>query len=217
LQIITEGASGFHRVDYRFAPHNLFYWLSAGYGDAQWYGFATALDNPPTLEFLEFTAQTNATVETNQSLKSRAASSTASSPALTNPPAVSVSQLVVPFSEFSVAQWQWTGSGSDGCWLRSMDGPTIDALDNAQIRATNVVVLWASHTPDASGGTTWEINLNGSGRASVFTQGGRIDGTWQTNGSTPPRFQANNGEVIYLTPGNTWFQVLPPEIDVSAW
>jgi hypothetical protein len=79
-----------------------------------------------------------------------------------------------------------------------------------------VVALWAPYTPDAAGGTTWEINLSGSGRASIFTQGGRIEGTWQTDGSTPPRFKDANGASIYLSPGNTWFQVMPPEIDVTT-
>ncbi|MCL2530266.1 MAG: DUF3048 domain-containing protein [Coriobacteriia bacterium] len=213
LPVLTEGASGFHRVDFMSAPHNLFYYLPGGYADAGGMGIPMILSDPPTFEFLPTSggshgvggAPTGATTSSSDAAAQAA-----------NPPAAPVSKLVVPFSDFFSAEWTWTGEGSDGRWMRFMDGPTIDGIDEEQIGATNVVVLWAPHTPDAAGGTTWEIALNGSGRASIFTQGGRIDGNWHTDGTTPPRFYDDNGAAIRLTPGNTWFQVLMPGMDISA-
>jgi len=190
---LTEGAGGFYRVNFRYAPHNLYYDLTWGWGDAEWIGIETVTENPSTLEFLDLSKPN------------------------TNPKSVPVSGLIVPFSDGFIGEWEWVGEGASGRWMRSMDGKSYDANTNEQVGATNVVVMWTPHWPDAGEGITWEMSLNGSGRACIFTQGGRIDGTWETEHSyTPPRFFDDNGEEIRLTPGNTWFQVLPPDRDIST-
>jgi hypothetical protein len=38
--------------------------------------------------------------------------------------------------------------------------------------------------------------------------GKRIDGTWESDGTNPPRFKDTNNNPLKLTPGKTWFQVL---------
>jgi len=207
-----EGEEGFYRVDFRYAPHDLFYSLPQAYTVIQENGYEISLAYPPTFEFLKLSSPQEAAMATVVG-----ATAPEFSPDTVNPPATPVSQLIVPFSTGFENEWTWTGEGLSGGWLRSQEGPSIEAIDDTQIKATNVVVLWAPHYYVAAGGGTYEIDLTGSGYASVFTQGGRIDGTWTTDGTTPPRFRDYNGEIIYLTPGNTWFQVLPLSSDIVAW
>jgi hypothetical protein len=62
---------------------------------------------------------------------------------------------------------------------------------------------------DSSGGPVPEFVFVGSGRATVFTEGTRIEGTW-----TRPTLRSvatltrGPGQVIELTPGRTWIQLV---------
>ncbi|MEL6984720.1 MAG: DUF3048 C-terminal domain-containing protein, partial [Actinomycetota bacterium] len=62
---------------------------------------------------------------------------------------------------------------------------------------------------DASGATVPEFVFVGSGRATVFTAGVRIEGTWTrpTLGSVATITRAD-GSAIELTPGRTWIEVI---------
>jgi hypothetical protein len=113
--------------------------------------------------------------------------------------------VVVPFSDYFVAEWSW--SPDDNAYLRSMDGPTYDADADQRVSASNVVVLWAEYIPILDG-QTLGVNLASSGYASLFMGGKRIDGTWESDGTNPPRFKDTNNNPLKLTPGKTWFQVL---------
>jgi hypothetical protein len=113
----------------------------------------------------------------------------------------------------------WTYKPATKQYLRVNDGAKhIDAATNKQIAATNVVVMWArylSSSRDKLGSTTYDINLGGSGRVSVFRNGERFDGTWTADNTAPPRFTAADGTPIKLAPGNTWFQVIPLNVNIT--
>ena len=191
LDMITEGAGVlFYRVDYRYAPHNLYLGLSDIYQTVQNNGFTITTANPPTLEFLK--------VGETQSLSS----------------AKPASAIAIPFSDYSLVEWVWSDEAKK--YYRWMDGPSTDAANDEQIAVENLVVMWATYTPDPEGGTTLEVNLNGSGKAMVFTEGQWIEGTWETNGTTPPRFKDASGSTIFLTPGQSWFSVVPQDVTVTA-
>jgi hypothetical protein len=119
----------------------------------------------------------------------------------------------VPFSDSYIARWAWDASSQR--YLRSMDGPTVDAATGEQVAATNLVVLWTSYTisPD---GLTFLVDLNGTGSAALFIDGKRIDGSWESNGSTPPRFRDDAGNPIPLNPGTTWFEVIDPNTNIGV-
>ena len=79
-----------------------------------------------------------------------------------------------------------------------------------QIYADNIVMLSIPYiaAPDVPGkGQTWNLDFTGSGDAIVFRDGVRIDGTWRTDGTHPPILEDYEGNIIYLKPGKTWFQV----------
>lgn len=125
--------------------------------------------------------------------------------------------VTVPFSQGNSVSWAYDGASRS--YARSINGkPHADRESKRPYTATNVVVLWAKvRTVKATkwGGAWIEIQLNGSGRASVFRDGVRLDGTWSTAGKEPPAFKAANGTAIKLAPGNTWFQVIANDQNIS--
>ena len=181
----TKASDIYYRVDYRYAPHNLYLHLSGAYSLAEQLGLAVTVDPVRSLEFGE---------------NKGASTSTATN-------------VSVPFSDYYIADWSW--NDSEKVYLRSMNGPTMDSATDKQISAANVVVLWTTYTP-VLGGPTMAVNMNSGGEASLFANGQRIDGTWESDGSNPPRFKDTSGNSIKLTPGKTWFQVLNIGQSISA-
>jgi hypothetical protein len=185
----NAASSLYHRVSYRQAPHNLYLDLPAAYGLAQEKGFEVTLDAPRALEF---------------------------GPS-EHAGAVGATEVTVPFSSGFTATWTW--NDAEEVYLRAMGGQSVDADGDKPVGAANVVVLWAEYVAAAklpTGGQTYNVNLNGSGKASVFFGGKRIDGTWESDGANPPRFKDESGKAIQLTPGKTWFQVLNNGTEITA-
>jgi hypothetical protein len=77
------------------------------------------------------------------------------------------------------------------------------------LRAANVVVLWAKGTEVTTG-----AELIGTGRASVFSGGHSTPGKWDTTGAGPPSLRAEDGSPIALSPGTTWFEVVPTSLNI---
>jgi hypothetical protein len=205
----NSASSLYYRVDYREAPHNLYLSLAKSTGPATEKGFATTAETARSLEFANgATATTGADTGTGQVGDSTMDST---SERVDLPDAMRVS---VTFSDSYVAGWAWDEMSQT--YLRSMDEATIDAATNEQIAATNLIVLRTSYT-DAPDNKTLFISLNGTGEATLFIGGKRIDGTWESDGTTPPRFKDASGTPILLTPGGTtWFQVLDPSWNLAV-
>jgi hypothetical protein len=128
-----------------------------------------------------------------------------------------VTAITVPFATDNKAMW--TYAPGTKTYLRAINGkPHKDKVSGKQYSARNVVVMWAkvstrSHT-DSVGTASLEIILEGTGRATVFRDGQRFDGTWSADISNPPVFKAANGSTIKFSPGNTWFQVIANEQNI---
>jgi hypothetical protein len=125
--------------------------------------------------------------------------------------------VTVPFSQGNSVTWAY--DATTRAYARSINGkPHADRESKRQYTATNVLVLWAKvrNVKTTKWGSPWvEIQLNGSGRASVFRDGLRVDGTWSTAGKEPPAFKAADGTTIKLAPGQTWFQVIANDQNIS--
>lgn len=129
-----------------------------------------------------------------------------------------VTSIVVPFDPNN--RVGWTYDPGTKTYLRTINGKAhSDKVSGKQYAARNVVVLWTLTKPagaDAKGSTVIEIILNGTGRASIFRDGQRYDGRWETKGDSPPTFTAGDGTVLKLSPGNTWFQVIESKQDITT-
>jgi len=181
----------YHRVSGKKAPHNLYSSLSQAYAVAQKAGVAISASGTRPGPVFGALASGETTL-----------------------PATSIS---VPFSTITHAAWTW--DSASGHYLRTTDGQVhTDALTGAQVWATNVVVMWATYTTeshlDPAGNVTYDTTLGGSGKAAIFRDGERIDGTWSATATTPPTFTDARGAQIPLAPGRTWFEV--PETGVAV-
>lgn len=119
-----------------------------------------------------------------------------------------VEELSVAYPS-SVARWVWNGSA----WLRWQRGAEHRLTDGEQVAAANVVVIEAEEIDtgmvDASGGAVPEFLFVGTGRATVFTGGRRIEGTWtRPTLASAATLTVGPGRPIELTPGRTWIQLV---------
>jgi hypothetical protein len=102
------------------------------------------------------------------------------------------------------AKW---GSGAD-CVITGSETRT-------QIRATNVVVLFARHDKtqiieDSNNAVSVYIALTGQGDAQIFRDGVVVHGKWQRKSEQEFfEFVDASGNIIPLKPGNTWFEIVP--------
>jgi hypothetical protein len=126
-----------------------------------------------------------------------------------------VTLLTVPVSSINKVTWRY--SATSRTYARSINGkPHKDAVSGKQLTSRNVVVMWAKISPYPADTHVVEIKLTGSGRASVFIGGQRIDGTWEAGTGAPPVFRTSDGKPIKLDPGNTWIQVIGNTQNIST-
>lgn len=88
--------------------------------------------------------------------------------------------------------------------------PLLDRLNDKQITAANVVILFAEHSriqqPPAE---IIEINLNGNGKAIAFRDGMAYELIWQHPNADDLLYLAfPDGSLYPFKPGVTWFQVI---------
>jgi len=192
------GNTIFNQDNPRFSPHNLYLNLSMVYDAAEERGYDIVTEDPVVgLDFQSLT-------EENPSFAAVQTSAT---------------HVNVPFSPSYNMDWSW--NAEDELWERSTNGIEQTDLDTEErITTNNLIVVWAQHTQtgyrDSAGSSTYDIALGGEGRASIFMDGTRIDGTWTATASTPPTFTDPRGDTILLVPGRTWISVLLPDIDINV-
>lgn len=99
--------------------------------------------------------------------------------------------------------WEW--SPEFARFLRSQDDqPHVD-VDSVRINAANVVVLYVQYTRS---GISPVAKTKGSGEAWVLTAGKIFQGTWERDDESEPfDLRDTAGNVIKLTPGNTWVEL----------
>ena len=114
------------------------------------------------------------------------------------------------------ATWVWI----NGRYSRWTDGePHLDANSGEQLRFDNIVVVAAEHVntdivEDTNGEPSIQIQIWGEGPASVFRNGVRINGRWhRADPSHMLTFTDLDGNILPLTPGTTFFQLVPLGFD----
>ena len=130
--------------------------------------------------------------------------------------------IFIPYSSY-YSNVTWTYDPERGDYLHSiLDEPHRDALTDEQIGASNVVVVWANHVQtliveDSLGNKSIQIQLWGEGNATVFRDGKAWDVTWRRpNRPDPLMLYGPDGQWFPLKPGNTWFDLVPLNMDVDV-
>jgi hypothetical protein len=127
-----------------------------------------------------------------------------------------VKLVTVPMSGMDTVTWRYDTVSRT--YARSINGKAHkDAVSGKQLTTRNLVVIWAKITPyPGDTHNVVEIKLAGTGKASAFIAGQRVDGTWTAGTNAPPSFKATNGSTIKLAPGNTWIQVISTTQKITA-
>jgi hypothetical protein len=120
----------------------------------------------------------------------------------------------------SYVTW-WYDSGVER-YYRWNDGERhYDANRGEQINFKNIVVISALHvetdipeTEVGQGAYSIEIQIWGEGPASIFRDGQRFEGRWHRNDPQDMlTFTDLDGNPLPLSPGNTWFHLVPLGFD----
>lgn len=101
----------------------------------------------------------------------------------------------------------WTWDAELELYKRTQRGrPHTD--EDGPIVSQNVVVLETEYGQSAADTRSPEAHTIGSGRAFVFTAGHVIEGRWERPAAEQPaRLTTDDGQVIALTPGQTWVEL----------
>lgn len=174
------GDAGFYRTGDRVAPHNV-------YGDTDAFLAAGEGQGPPPEQFQFARNPEDATALTGEE----------------------TSRISVNFPA-ATPGWDWDGE----IWQRTEDGQAATTTDGGQISAVNVVVLRVqvrnSGARDPGGNPVPETILTGSGEATVFVGGHRIEATWdKPEVSSVLTLTTAEGDPVLLAPGNVWVELVP--------
>lgn len=112
------------------------------------------------------------------------------------------------------AYWHYSTNLSG--YLRWSDGiPHLDANTGSQLLFQNIVVVRAPHLiteiiEDSGGSPSIQIQIWGEGPVSLYRDGLRFDGVWRRLDSREMlTFFTQEGEILPLSPGKTFFQIVP--------
>ena len=132
------------------------------------------------------------------------------------PPGAPATYVKIPWPVVSSSWVEYRYNPQSGLYARYMGGvPHEDANTGAQIQVANIVVQYVTHentflVEDALGNLSLDQDIFGSGRAVIFRNGRRYDGTWSVDAlGGLPRFTAHDGRAIPLAPGASWIALVP--------
>jgi hypothetical protein len=124
-------------------------------------------------------------------------------------PGQTVVGTAVTFASMMVGSYdvRWDWSETLGLFLRSqLGGP--HQLTDGQASTKSVVVLVLDYAPSPAGGGP-EAQTLGTGPAVVYSDGLRIEGTWQRANPTDPFTLLDaGGAPILLAPGRAWVELV---------
>jgi hypothetical protein len=122
-------------------------------------------------------------------------------------PVASASMMVGAYD----VQWDW--DANQGLFLRSQLGSPHEVTDG-QATADSVVVLVVEYGESPAGGGP-EARTTGGGRAVVYTDGRRIEGTWTRGNPTDPFTLTSPTGPILLVPGRTWVELVDADHNLT--
>ncbi len=132
-------------------------------------------------------------------------------------PSVTNINLALSRSDYNV---NYTYDSKTNTYNRDEGGaPMIDANNNQQISPSVVIAIVVQETQgplDSSGAYYSEYNVNSSGTAYVFQDGGLTIGQWSKAGNNSPIvFTTNNGNPLRLIPGQAWITAITSQSQLT--
>jgi len=103
-------------------------------------------------------------------------------------------------------------------YLRSNGGkPHADLeYNNKQLSAKNVVIMFVVERGPVDSEKHMYYEVEGTGRALVFQDGGVIEGTWEKKSqSSLTRFLDSKGKEISFVGGTTWVEAVPKGNEIN--
>jgi hypothetical protein len=123
--------------------------------------------------------------------------------------AATSSKFVVGFDAGFACTWVY--DSKTGKYLRSYGTKAVVDQKGKQVAVDNVVVQFITYPSESEGITT------GSGNVWIFRNGKIIKGTWtRPSTSQPAKFTDANGDIIALTPGQTWVELASTSTNVAV-
>ncbi|MFX3625485.1 MAG: DUF3048 domain-containing protein [Ectobacillus sp.] len=93
-------------------------------------------------------------------------------------------------------------------YKRELEGiPHSDRESDKQIRATNVIAQYASHSPALDESGRIEIDFSKGGKAIYFFHGKAVYGNWKQDGGTM-KYLDGDGNAMVFPAGKTWIQIV---------
>lgn len=133
-----------------------------------------------------------------------------------------VTAVTIPYRT-GLSDTGFTYDTASGAYGRSIGAaPHLDATSGKQLSASNVVVLYAEHqttniVEDSLGSRSIKIILTGTGKAVLFRDGQAFDLTWtRSDPHALIQFAGAGGSAPAFKPGQTWFEVVPPEMVIKT-
>lgn len=134
-------------------------------------------------------------------------------------------RAVIPYANRGFYEVEWRYDPATGRYARfsgSARNPLIDGNNGQQVTAANVVIMEVQHdrtdlVEDIVNSYSVRTYIVGrEGPATILRDGVAIEGRWRV----PDKFSGIElvdaaGTPIPLKPGNTWFQVVPPDYGVT--
>jgi hypothetical protein len=105
------------------------------------------------------------------------------------------------------AAWRWDPTA--GLFLRFHESKVHNDANGTQVAFDNVVVIECEYKTSPADPRSPEAQTVGSGRAWVFSAGRMLEGTWsRADNHSPWTLLDASGQVIGLTPGRTWVELI---------
>lgn len=135
---------------------------------------------------------------------------------------VTATQLTIPYRDRSRVRYDYDATSRSYARYQDNGAGTmvreVDAANDVAIGAKNVVIIytdiWETNiVQDIFNSKGLDMRLQGTGNATIFRDGRRVDGVWgRSTVFDAFAFYTAAGERIYLSPGQTWVHVVP-----SGW
>lgn len=118
----------------------------------------------------------------------------------------------------------WEYQPNTGRYGRWSDGARHEDANTGELLSfKNVVVIKANHVnteiiEDTGGSPSIQIQIWGEGPAEIFRDGQRYEAIWRR--ATPEdmlTFYDQEGQILPLAPGNTWFELVPLDFKALTW